>query len=148
MIAEFIIFYHITNNITNFITTYLTNNITNFIISSYYTLLSILFKFSCIVFCVYILNKIATMIHKLLLKYYYKVYYIFNNKLEKECSICLENCVENYENPQSILFNCNHAFHKNCIKLMIKNTLGTELKCPMCRRHITDSLMEKNYKIF
>jgi hypothetical protein len=144
MIAEFIIFYHITNNLTNFIT----NNITNFIISSYSSILIVIFKFSGIVFCVYMLNNIANIIHKLLLKYYYKVYYIFNDKLEKECSICLENCIENYENPQSILFNCNHAFHKNCIKLMIKNTLGNELKCPMCRRHITDSLMEKNYKIF
>ena len=144
MIAEFIIFYHITNNLTNFIT----NNITNFIISSYSSILIVIFKFSGIVLCVYMLNNIANIIHKLLLKYYYKVYYIFNDKLEKECSICLENCIENYENPQSILFNCNHAFHKNCIKLMIKNTLGTELKCPMCRRHITDSLMEKNYKIF
>ena len=144
MIAEFIIFYHITNNLTNFIT----NNITNFIISSYSSILIVIFKFSGIVFCVYMLNNIVNIIHKLLLKYYYKVYYIFNDKLEKECSICLENCIENYENPQSILFNCNHAFHKNCIKLMIKNTLGAELKCPMCRRHITDSLMEKNYKIF
>lgn len=144
MIAEIIIFYHITNFITNYIT--------NFIISSCSIvlpiILPIIFKFSCIVFCVYSLNNIANIIHKLLLKYYYKIYYIFNTKLEKECSICLENCIENYENPKSILFNCNHAFHKNCIKLMIKNTLGTELKCPMCRRHITDSLMEKNYKIF
>ena len=66
MIAEFIIFYHITNNITNFITTYITNNITNFIISSYSLILIVIFKFSGIVLCVYMLNNIANIIHKLL----------------------------------------------------------------------------------
>jgi hypothetical protein len=47
--------------------------------------------------------------------------------INKECSVCLENFIENDE---LIKLKCNHNFHYNCIK----NWLCKESnKCPVCR---------------
>lgn len=52
-----------------------------------------------------------------------------DNLLLDECSICLDK----YEiNDKIISLNCNHKFHKNCLKLWIsKNNT-----CPQCRENI------------
>ena len=52
-------------------------------------------------------------------------------KFEKEiCSICRE------EAGEFMVTNCGHNFHKNCIKIHLRNNN----KCPMCRTKIESSL--------
>jgi len=52
-----------------------------------------------------------------------------DNLLLDECSICLEN----YKiNDKIINLNCNHKFHKDCLKLWIKKNNT----CPQCRENI------------
>ena len=45
--------------------------------------------------------------------------------LNKECSICLES----FDTKNTIVLNCNHYFHRECINewLLINNS------CPICR---------------
>lgn len=63
-------------------------------------------------------------------------YKILNKKLiyescipdpNTECSICLEPLDKNVVK----LDNCNHMFHKKCIKKLIKT--NSNAKCPLCR---------------
>lgn len=55
----------------------------------------------------------------------------FNNKINNdllldECIICLEK----YNiNDKIVRLNCNHVYHKNCIKLWFKK----KKTCPICR---------------
>ena len=53
-----------------------------------------------------------------------------DNLLLDECSICLEN----YKiNDKIIHLNCNHKYHKDCLKLWISKNNNT---CPQCRENI------------
>lgn len=51
--------------------------------------------------------------------------YLFDIKVEKECSICYEEL----EIKTAHVTGCKHSFHKECIKkwLSVKDT------CPICR---------------
>lgn len=59
------------------------------------------------------------------------VYKIKNNDnlLLDECPICLDKYVIN---DKIISLNCNHKFHKDCLKLWIKKNNT----CPQCRENI------------
>ncbi len=48
-----------------------------------------------------------------------------------ECSICIDK----FELEQDVIkLNCNHLFHKNCIK---SHLLNYNNKCPLCRENVT-----------
>jgi len=51
-----------------------------------------------------------------------------------ECSICLEQF--NSSSNTSVILECNHIYHKNCIKKWLKNNDG----CPMCRQETEDKI--------
>ena len=46
-----------------------------------------------------------------------------------DCCICLDKFEENHT---SIVLECSHRFHRECIT----NWLKKELKCPLCRKQI------------
>lgn len=50
--------------------------------------------------------------------------YDAKDELQKECSICLDNCLEDLKK-----LSCGHLYHKNCIDSWNKNN-----GCPMCRQ--------------
>tara|TARA_A100001015_G_C14835572_1_gene650356 strand:+ start:415 stop:846 length:432 start_codon:yes stop_codon:yes gene_type:complete len=52
-----------------------------------------------------------------------------------ECAICLESMIlEKKEDETIFTSNCGHAFHKECIFLMMNYRNNQEaLPCPMCR---------------
>lgn len=58
-----------------------------------------------------------------------------------ECSICFKKMDRtNYMDLQ-----CNHIFHRNCIRVWIKSKKG-KVSCPLCRRESTSlDLNEKKY---
>ncbi len=52
------------------------------------------------------------------------------NHIEKECSICQTNfCLGE---KITILTDCDHCFHYNCLKQWVKN----KVNCPLCRKTI------------
>ena len=53
--------------------------------------------------------------------------YISNDNID--CCICLDKFEEN---NNSIVLNCSHRFHKECIL----NWFKKELNCPLCRKNI------------
>lgn len=60
---------------------------------------------------------------------------IDNNHLsqEMECSICIDK----FELEQEVIkLNCNHYFHKNCIR---SHLLNYNNRCPLCRMNITEN---------
>jgi hypothetical protein len=61
-----------------------------------------------------------------------------------ECSICLEPCVENKNEPLGVLLGCGHIFHLECVKHWINSTNYNSSKCPVCRR----PLMNPNNRLF
>ena len=50
--------------------------------------------------------------------------------LDRECAICIDKFEKGAE---VIKLDCNHLFHKNCIKSYFLNYNN---KCPMCRNQI------------
>ena len=54
---------------------------------------------------------------------------IFISNDNKDCCICLDTFEEN---NKSIVLNCSHRFHKECIL----NWFKKELNCPLCRKNI------------
>ena len=61
-----------------------------------------------------------------------------------ECSICLEQCVENNNKPLGVMIGCGHRFHLECIKHWINSKNNNSSKCPVCRR----PLMTPNNSVF
>jgi len=53
-----------------------------------------------------------------------------NDPIDKECAICIDKFEKDME---VIKLDCNHLFHKNCIKSYFLNYNN---KCPMCRYQI------------
>jgi hypothetical protein len=53
-----------------------------------------------------------------------------NDSIDKECAICIDKFEKDME---VIKLDCNHLFHKNCIKSYFLNYNN---KCPMCRYQI------------
>lgn len=47
----------------------------------------------------------------------------------ENCSICLEPLIKNV-----VVTNCNHKYHKKCLKRLKKSNL---IECPICRTVIT-----------
>jgi hypothetical protein len=47
----------------------------------------------------------------------------------KDCSICLDNFEDN---DKTVVLDCNHRFHRDCIL----NWFKKELNCPLCRKNI------------
>ena len=71
--------------------------------------------------------------------------YIFNKentKIDELCSICLEGL-----NNNDTIFktDCNHFYHKQCIKPWIENQIeeNSKIKCPMCRNIIDFEYKDK-----
>lgn len=57
-----------------------------------------------------------------------------NNRIDLECSICLDSCLE------PLLLDCNHIFCESCVfKWLI---YGSNRACPICRKNITIRLNE------
>jgi len=65
---------------------------------------------------------------------------VINEYLDNNTSNCISNanidcciCLDKFEgNHKSIVLECNHRFHKECIL----NWLKKELNCPLCRKII------------
>lgn len=56
----------------------------------------------------------------------------------QNCSVCLDNIKEN----DKIILECNHVFHKDCIKKL------NNFICPLCRSNINiKKIFNINYKI-
>lgn len=53
----------------------------------------------------------------------------FNYNDNSYCCICLDKFEEN---NKSIVLECSHRFHRNCIS----NWLKKELNCPLCRKKV------------
>lgn len=66
--------------------------------------------------------------------------------MENVCSICYS---ENDTKDQEYITNCNHFFHKMCIKAWVLSTHSNCEFCPMCRNELNTSeinLFNSNYK--
>ena len=60
---------------------------------------------------------------------------IDNINNDDECPICLEKI----KNKETIKLNCNHIFHKKCIKRWINETNNNpnlDITCPLCKVNI------------
>jgi len=66
--------------------------------------------------------------------FYYKDKY---SKCSEECLICIENFKDE---SYLVKLNCNHTFHKNCIKNWVCNESN---KCPICRIEIDKGNIKK-----
>ena len=114
--------YNITNNT-------MSNNIDNYVVVMMLTIPLFVSTFTCSFYmCQSIYYKI---------KKKYKAYNInnglkekiLNEEIEIICSICLED-FQKYD--KYIEFECNHIYHKNCIKEWLQN----HTNCPNCRKII------------
>lgn len=99
--------------------------------STIYTMLGIMFFISCYPSIHLVLNQCYKDC-----KDKYKLYKLnirkinsADNLLLDECSICLDK----YKKRDKIVdLECNHVFHKDCIKLWLTNNNS----CPQCRENI------------
>jgi len=57
---------------------------------------------------------------------------VITNITNCECSICIE---EIKEEEEVIRLNCNHYFHKNCIR---SHLINYNSNCPLCRRNVNE----------
>ena len=51
------------------------------------------------------------------------------NCFNTDCSIC-RNSIINVENELSVIGDCNHVYHENCVKQWLK----TKNVCPLCNK--------------
>ena len=58
---------------------------------------------------------------------------------EENCAICLEELNNGNEN---IRLNCNHKYHKNCMRNVCQNR-NVICKCPLCRRGLNEEDMNE-----
>ena len=70
-----------------------------------------------------------------------------DNSIEIEsrtiCSICQMDSPE----LDAHLKDCNHEYHMDCIKMLIKSNSSCSKKCPICKRIITGIKEDPNFKI-
>ena len=116
--------------------TYNNTNYNNF--NHYYNIYYGILYIFCIIFiirlCKFICNKLYIYKNKII-KYSPRFNYIkINNVVDDNCSICLEK-IDN----KCITLECNHSYHKKCIKLWIKeiiNNPNINVNCPICKNDI------------
>ncbi len=93
-------------------------------------------KYISKIFCYNIfINKKNNKISNENLRYsnpHYSYFEIFFDKLDNNCSICLEKFSKN---DSIYITDCNHYFHKDCIIKHFKNNYN----CPLCRRFVYDT---------
>ena len=70
--------------------------------------------------------------------YYYCIYEYYLYNLNKDCSICIEDCKPNRNNPSCVLLKCKHTFHFECIKNWILSGQDNNIKCPVCRADLVN----------
>ena len=59
----------------------------------------------------------------------------YNYKENDTCTICLSNLSQEHK---SVILNCGHYFHKNCLLQWF--IYGNGKTCPICRQHISNCL--------
>lgn len=58
------------------------------------------------------------------------------------CCLCLDEI-----NSSSIIFSCNHIFHKNCANQFMRCNLNYNGKCPLCRSNIDKTKIRTKNKL-
>ena len=61
---------------------------------------------------------------------------IIQDEIDNECNICIENFKKD---NQVIKLDCNHMFHKECIK---KWLCEEKVNCPVCRKDVREFIIE------
>ena len=115
----------------NYDNDYNNTSIINYTKSEIQILLIIMLFISCLNPCFPLIKKIYNSCKEKYNIFKIPVYKIIDNDnlLLDECPICLDK----YEiNDKIISLNCNHKFHKDCLKLWIKKNNT----CPQCRENI------------
>ena len=64
-------------------------------------------------------------------------YYLYN--INTNCSICLEDCKANHQDPNCVLLKCKHTFHIDCIKNWILSGQPNNIRCPLCREELLNN---------
>lgn len=101
------------------------------IMTFFVTIVTIIVRFFC---NIYSKKKKNNKLNKIIDSYFNYIKNKNYNNINNECPICFDNI----NNSDSIVLECNHQFHNNCLKNLIihncKNEYNNIFNCPICRK--------------
>jgi len=74
-------------------------------------------------------------------------YEVNDNSIEIESRIVCSICQMDTPELDAHLKDCNHEYHMDCLKQLIKSNSTCSKKCPLCKRPITGIKEDPNFKI-